>query len=230
MSFIDNRRFFRVSFTVPLRGKARIACVNNEKVKMDKYFEISILDLSANGMKIRSLFDLPTEKNIVLENSFNLNNTTYVMDGVLLWKEDKNNQKTYGAKFVNITEKKERQLVFDLNKYLLNKAKLERENAGYRESPAAKMINAIPYPAVLVTAERKIIAVNSLGEKLGIMPGNKCYHAYWKENKVCSFCMLEEASKHKEIISYSAYIGNKSYQIYWLCLGKKIFLHYWRKK
>lgn len=91
------------------------------------------------------------------------------------------------------------------------------------------MIHAIPYPAVLLTAERKIIAANNLSEKLGALPGAKCYQEYWKESKACSFCMLGEAHKYNGIISYTVYKKNKKYLMYWLCLGKKIFLHYWRR-
>ena len=228
MSFLDNRRNFRVSLVVPVQGKARIISVNNTDLKLDKYFPISILDFSASGMKINTPLDLPIGKDIILETTFDFNKKTLVLQGVLVWKEEKYPLKTYGTRFINLTEKAERQLVYDLNKYQLSKTKLERLNA-IKESPAAKIINAIPYPSILLTAERKIIAVNNLSEKLGATPGAKCYMGIWQENKICSFCRLEDSRMYNDILSYPAYIKDKKYVMHWLCLGKKIFLHYWTR-
>ena len=206
MSFLDNRRNFRVSLAVPIQGKARIISINNKDLKLDKYFPISILDFSASGMKINTPLDLPIGKDIILETTFDFNNKTLILQGVLVWK----------------------QLVYDLNKYQLSKTKVERMNAG-GESPAAKMIHAIPYPSILLTAQRKIIAVNNLSEKLGITPGTKCYMGFWQENKICSFCMLEESRMYNDILSYTVYIKDKKHELHWRCLGKKIFLHYWKR-
>lgn len=228
MSFLDNRRNFRVSLVVPVQGKARIISINNTDLKLDKYFPISILDFSASGMRINTPLDLPIGKDIILETTFDFDNKTLVLQGVLVWKEEKYPLKTYGTRFINLTEKAERQLVYDLNKYQLSKTKVERMNAG-GESPAAKMIHAIPYPSILMTAERKILAVNNLSQKLGVAPGTKCYTGFWQENKICSFCMLEESRKYNDILSYTVYIKDKKYVMYWLCLGKKIFLHYWKR-
>lgn len=229
MSFVDNRRNFRVSLVVPIQGKARIASVNHTEIKMDKYFPISILDFSASGMKINALLDLPVGKDIILESVFDFGDKNRVLQGVLVWKEESYQQRIYGTKFINLSEKEERQLVYDLNKYQLSKTKLERTKGSYSESPAAKMIYAIPYPAVLLTAEKKIIAANDLSAKLGASPGAKCYQVYWNESKACSFCMLGEAHRYNGIISNTVYIKNKKYIMHWLCLGKKIFLHYWRR-
>lgn len=228
MSFLDNRRNFRVSLVVPIQGKSRITSINNTDLKLDKYFPVSILDFSASGMRINTSLDLPIGKDIILETTFDFNKKNFVLSGALVWKEEKYHLKTYGARFINLTEKAERQLVYDLNKYQLSKTKLERLNTG-KGSPAAKIIQAIPYPSILMTAERKIIAVNNSSEKLGVTPGTKCHMGFWQENKICSFCMLEESRLHNGILSYSVYIKNKKHVMHWLCLEKKMFLHYWRR-
>lgn len=227
MSFPNERRNFRVSFVVPLQGKARIISINSAKFKLDKYFHISVLDLSASGLKINCLLDLPVGENIVLETTLTFGNKIFILQGILIWKEEKCNQKIYGTKFICLTEMEERRLIYSLNKYLLNRTKLERSRPG--ETPSTRIINTIPYPAILITPERKILAANNLSKKIGIIPETKCYQGFRKENKICSFCLLEEAQKRKGIIVHSIYIKNKKYLLHWLRLEKKIFLHYWRK-
>jgi hypothetical protein len=227
MSIIDKRRNFRVSFMTPIPGEARIASVNSKPIKSDRFFPISILDLSASGMKIYTQINLPANKNIVLQTTFPLENKTVVLQGSLVWKEENPRQKIYGIKFTGITEREERQLIYDLNKIQLGKTRLEKEKGGHRESPAAKMLHALPYPALLVTAERKVLAVNKQSEKLGVLIGDRCYRGYWQNEKACSFCMLEKAPMYNGIVSYAVYIKDKKFLIHWLYLERKIFLHYW---
>lgn len=229
MSIIDKRRNFRVSFVAPIPCKARISSINRKKISLNKFFPVYINDLSASGMKIKTEFDLPLNKNIILHLAFNFVDKSFALQGSLIWKDDKVNQKIYGVKFIDLTEKEERQLVYDLNKFQLEKTRSENAGAGNRESPAARMLHAIPYPAILITAARKVLALNEPAEKLGVAIGGNCYSVCWENSKACSFCMLGESPLYNGIISYPVRIRNKKYVFYWLYLGKKIFLHYWKK-
>lgn len=86
-----------------------------------------------------------------------------------------------------------------------------------------------PYPAMLIKADRTILAVNEVGEQLGIPTGMKCFQLTQKD-KVCSNCQANLALKEKRGIQAGSYqaIFKKFMQTFWVPLDgvDGVFLHY----
>lgn len=84
---------FRFQFQTPLPASLKV-------VQSDSYFEVKyavaeILDLSPNGLRFKTSYDIPIKQgDFLLEVTFSLNNKSISMVGTPIWK------KHYGSSFI----------------------------------------------------------------------------------------------------------------------------------
>ena len=69
----NKRQHFRVDLLKEVPAFAKIYSINNQSIDVDKMMPISLIDLSAGGMRVRMPYNLPTEI-IILNVKFEFEN------------------------------------------------------------------------------------------------------------------------------------------------------------
>jgi c-di-GMP-binding flagellar brake protein YcgR len=85
----EKRKYFRVYLFGKIVGTAKILSADNTKLDSKKAINISILDLSAGGMRAEMKQNLPVELNIVLGITFNFEDVLYQVLAIALRKTEK---------------------------------------------------------------------------------------------------------------------------------------------
>ena len=101
---------------------------------------------------------------------------------------------------------------------------------GYKLCPL--LLNAIPYPAMLIQTDRTVIAANKVALEMGAKIGEPCWREFGKcmflrdRKERCWFCMADEAmsenaQKHRDVEA----LGHV-WNTWWIPVEKEIFLHF----
>ncbi len=108
------------------------------------------------------------------------------------------------------------------------------------------LMNSLPYPAMLISKERKIITANQKAIEIGVEIGSFCWDTfgkrasipekdkiyYEKNNTVpsqgiqCTFCKANAALTSQEPINEKIPADDITYDTYWIPLTDDIYLHY----
>lgn len=116
----DRRRNFRVSLIHPILGFLQL---DNFEKNINNLLLISILDIGAGGMKIKSPYFFPVNKNVLFHVYFSFDWAEFGFESRLIWRKAEKEASFYGFEFIKKTQSFERKLIESLNKY--------REKNGY---------------------------------------------------------------------------------------------------
>ena len=110
---------FRYEFEHPIEASFKIIKVNDKDIE-SKTGHSNILDISPNGLKLITKFDLQVEENkkIEIQTTFTLNSNPITLPGFLMWQNfDYVHQKyMYGVQF-DINEHERQSLIDELKLY-----------------------------------------------------------------------------------------------------------------
>ena len=108
------------------------------------------------------------------------------------------------------------------------------------------LMDSLPYPAILIRKDRRIIASNKVAKDIGIEVGSFCWDTfgkrasiseenrkyYEKNNTVppecikCTFCKANEALEFHKPININIPAGDITYDTFWIPLTSEVYLHY----
>jgi hypothetical protein len=108
------------------------------------------------------------------------------------------------------------------------------------------LMDSLPYPAMLIRKDRRIIAANKLAKELGVEVGSFCWEtfgkkasiseedkAYYEKNKIvpprgiaCIFCKGNVALATSKPINEKIPAGDITYNTYWIPVSEDVYLHY----
>ena len=108
------------------------------------------------------------------------------------------------------------------------------------------LMDSIPYPAMLIRKDRRIITANKAAKKIGVEIGSFCWDTfgkkasiseenreYYEENNTvppkgikCTFCKADEALISQESINEKIPAGDITYDTFWVPLTDEVYLHY----
>ncbi|MBP1948129.1 EAL domain-containing protein [Virgibacillus litoralis] len=111
----ERRSFYRLSFPTPALGEMTIIEVNEKKVNLGSA-QVLVEDIGLGGLKILSSLKLPVNSTIKLTFNIELMGEKFLLDGLLVWKDEaKRDTFHYGIEF-NISEHEEDRLAGVINK------------------------------------------------------------------------------------------------------------------
>ena len=107
------------------------------------------------------------------------------------------------------------------------------------------LMDTLPYPAMLIRRDRKIIAVNKLARDLGVGVGTYCWDTFGKRASIseqdkkifesngtvpqginCTFCKADKALASMQAVNEKIPAGDIAYDTYWVPLTADVYLHY----
>lgn len=112
------------------------------------------------------------------------------------------------------------------------------------------MLGAVPYPALIINSERKVVMVNSLGADAGFEVGKFCWDTFGnllsisEEDKAyfestgndpykaikCLFCKGDDALRTGEEVIVELPVGDDIYETHWNPISTDEYIHYAFKK
>ena len=110
----NRRRQFRVSLINPIPGYFEIEYFEG---KIYKTLLISILDISINGMKIKSPYYLPVNRKVIFHVYFKVAQVEFGLASRLVWHKLENGELFYGFEFFEKAQSVERKLIECLKKH-----------------------------------------------------------------------------------------------------------------
>jgi len=108
------------------------------------------------------------------------------------------------------------------------------------------LMESLPYPAMLIRKDRRIIAANKAAEKIGVEIASLCWDTfgkkasiseedreYYEQNNLvppkgikCTFCRADEALISQKPINEKIAAGDIIYDTFWIPLTDEVYLHY----
>jgi len=227
---IEKRKYFRVDLLKEVSASAKISSVNDLVVEIDKIIPVSLLDLSAGGMRVRISYDLPT-KSIKLIVKFEFENEPYDLLAQVLRKTPSakgNNE--YGLKFL-LTSQEQSRIVRCLNMYKIKNTKFRKVELDFKAQKYTrcfvKFLEIIEEPAYLITENRLVAAANCKAHEKGVKLGERCYKTICNRNDICTYCSLGKAISNKDqIIKSDAFELGEKCTALWLYTEDGLVLHY----
>lgn len=225
----DKRQYFRVDLLKEVSAIAKIYSVNNRSIDVDKTIPVSILDLSAGGMRVRIPYSLPTQI-IILDVKFEFESELYNFHAQVLRKTPINSSFEYGLKF--LTFRNQTSMTRCLNMYKIKNTKFRKVEWGLKVQKYigcfVKFLELIDEPAYLITENRLVVACNLRAQEKGVKLGERCYKTICKENSICSNCRLEKAIKEDQVVEADAIVLGKECTARWLYTEDGLILHYFK--
>jgi|GEM_PF-4755613 len=225
----ERRQDFRLPLVPPVEGTAQIKSIDDQPILINKNFPLTILDVSAGGLKVKTPLDLAASKhNIMLQVDFGLEEFKFNVHGQIIRKEE---QDTYGIKFTNLSSADERSLVRCLYKVERKKKRFYKAlRVDNDKNPILKIIEAIPHACFLLNADHRIVAINQLAKRLGYYEGEICHKMIFKSDTPCAFCKLSASRSIDRIVKLEITPEDRKRQVaHWLYLSNGLYLHYFRK-
>ena len=223
----DKRQHFRVDLLKEVPAFAKIYSVNNRTIDIDKIIPVSLLDLSAGGMRVRISYDLPIEV-MILEVKFEFENEQYNLRAQVLRKTNKGYYYEYGLKF--LTSRDQTTMIRCLNMYKIKNVKFKKVELDLKVQKYigcfVKFLELIEEPAYLITDNRLVVASNLTAQVKGVKLGERCYKRICQETIICAHCILEKAIKEDEVIEADAFVQGKACTARWLYAEDGLIIHY----
>jgi hypothetical protein len=108
------------------------------------------------------------------------------------------------------------------------------------------LMDSIPYPAMLIRKDRRIITANKAAKEIGVEIGSFCWDTFGKKASIseenreyyennntvppkgikCTFCRADEALMSQESINEKIPAGDITYDTFWIPLTDEVYLHY----
>ncbi len=108
------------------------------------------------------------------------------------------------------------------------------------------LMDSLPYPAMLITKNRKIIIANKIAKEIGVGDASFCWDTFGKQDSIsnedkeyyksncsvpqngikCTFCKANEALISQTPINEKIPAGEITYDTYWIPLTNDVYLHY----
>lgn len=210
----EDRRFFRVKYVEPIKGRLTPVYPDAEAAGPAELGATPILDLSMAGASVRLEANPPADKKVVAELSFDLDESSFTnLRGEVVWSRSYEHAYVCGIRFVGLPMRQERRLFRALNGYQIKKARynehLNKVNNMRYLNKAVNILELLPYPALLLSDERRIIAAHKLAEAAGIIPDRSCFSAVFGAGAACSHCRLDEAMADESIIRLEHELGGR---------------------
>ena len=224
----EKRQHFRVDLLNEVPAKAMISSVNGQIVEVDKIIPVSLLDLSAGGMRVRICYNLPT-KLVTLNVKFEFENEEYNLPAQILRKKGNNE---YGLKFISSSQDQSR-IVRLLNMYKIKNTKFKKIELDLKAQKYIgsfiKFLELIEEPAYLITDYRLVVAANSKAHEMGVKLGERCYKTICKINNICTYCLLGKTiSKKDQVVETEAVMLGRECTARWLYTYDGLILHYFK--
>jgi len=110
----------------------------------------------------------------------------------------------------------------------------------------ARLMDSLPFPAMLIRRDRRMIAANKAATDLGVEVGTYCWDTFGKRASIseqdkeifesngtvpqngikCTFCRADEALASKQPINEKIPAGDVTFDTYWVPLTDDVYLHY----
>lgn len=108
------------------------------------------------------------------------------------------------------------------------------------------LMDIIPYPAMLIQSNRKVMAANKVALEIGVEIGSYCWDTFGKQGSItekdkeyfakngkvpeqgikCTFCEADECLSSQKPINKKIPAGDITYDTYWIPISKDVYLHY----
>jgi PAS domain S-box-containing protein len=108
------------------------------------------------------------------------------------------------------------------------------------------LIDSLPYPAMLISKDRKVLAANLKAKEAGAKPGKYCWQSFGhtefipekdkqfiaEHNKVpahciqCHFCMADESMQGRSHLNVDVLAWDRVWDTHWIPLDNTTYLHY----
>lgn len=235
---LERREIFRTYFIEPIEAIGRIISINNQKVSLDKYMKMKIIDLSAGGAQIATYLNIPKNNEVIIHIGFELEGQNFEFESMIVWENRRNTEKYYGLKFLNLTDKEIEILIQKLNMYQTQNKKYkkiitkEKTSKYERLKPIIKTIDIIPYPVYIINEDQEILATNTgmnANNSFNEVRGKKCYEKIFGREEACNYCKFMECKERENQIMDKVQIGYDFYNISWLQIEAQVFLHHFQK-
>lgn len=100
----------------------------------------------------------------------------------------------------------------------------------------ALLLDSLPYPAMLISPERVVLAANRISQQMGARVGGCCWQNFrlgtdsdhrFKAEGECSFCMVDKAFRlGKAVNSPELTVEGRIWDIWWIPIDPKVCLNY----
>lgn len=225
----EKRQYFRVDLLEEVSASAKISSVNNQVIEFDKTIPVSLLNISAGGMRVRIGYNLPAMQ-IVLNLKFKFENENYDLP-VQILRRSENNQ--YGLKYY-LTSHDQRRMIRCLNMYKLNNIKFRKVELDFKAKKYIgcfiNFLELIEEPAYLITEQRLVVAANLKAHENGVKLGERCYKTICKRKNICPYCLLEKSIfKKDQVIEIDAIVLDSDCLGRWLYTENGLIIHYFKK-
>ncbi|WP_071395670.1 PilZ domain-containing protein [Bacillus tuaregi] len=113
---------FRFTFNKPIPVLFTIKEVDGNKVESSEGMA-TMMDISPNGLKLNTALNIPISKpnQIKVSVRFQLNDTLFQVNGMVIWREEKYNHFLYGVQF-SIDDQEQEELINHLKSYVKSTA------------------------------------------------------------------------------------------------------------
>lgn len=108
------------------------------------------------------------------------------------------------------------------------------------------LMDSLPFPAMLIRKDRKIIIANTVAQDLGVKVASFCWDTFGKKASIsdqdkdyyeknctvppngikCTFCRADESLISQKPINEKILAGEITYDTYWIPLMDDVYLHY----
>ncbi|MBT3256555.1 MAG: hypothetical protein HN366_08900 [Deltaproteobacteria bacterium] len=108
------------------------------------------------------------------------------------------------------------------------------------------LMNSLPYPAMLIRKDRRIITANKAAKEIGVRVDSFCWDTFGKKASIseenreyyeknntvppkgikCTFCRADEALISHKSINEKIPAGDITYDTFWIPLTEEVYLHY----
>ncbi len=108
------------------------------------------------------------------------------------------------------------------------------------------LMDSLPYPAMLIRKDRRIIIANKVATDLGVEVASFCWDTFGKKDSIsnedkeyfeknctiplngikCTFCKADEALITQKPINEKIPAGEITYDTYWIPLTDDVYFHY----
>lgn len=100
------------------------------------------------------------------------------------------------------------------------------EDLKEKTSLAQLLLDALPCIALLMKADKVVVASNKRAADLGILPGTVCHEAWRSCQSACPWCLARETLTGDAILRKEIEAGEISWDVYWVPISSDLFLHY----
>ncbi len=108
------------------------------------------------------------------------------------------------------------------------------------------LLDTLPHPAMIISADRKVIALNKVAEGFGVAIGSFCWEEFgqclfipednlaeYKSSRevppdtFCSFCLADDCLKNQDARNDpEVHAFEKTWDTHWIAINKELYLHY----